>query len=81
MGSQQYPARGLVLFASGTDLGRFSTFSWSVFKILKDVLLTTGMLDEAGEESGTILDAAVASVKRVLVLCKVLSPQRGFVHT
>lgn len=48
--------------------------------MLKDALLTTGMLDEAGvpgEETGTTLDAAVASVKRgfgvafpVLVLCK-----------
>ena len=34
-GLQQYPAKGPVIFAVGTDFGIFLTFSWSVFKTLK----------------------------------------------
>ena len=48
VGSQQYPASGPVFFAVGTDFGRFSTFSQSVFSMVKGWLPCTGM--EIGAE-------------------------------
>ena len=52
MESQQYPASGPVFFAAGTDFGRFSTFSWSVFSMVKGGLLCTGMSCMIDEEFG-----------------------------
>ena len=54
MDSQQYPARGPVFFAVGTDFGRFSTLSRSVFNIVKDALLCSGMIGE-GLGIGTVV--------------------------
>jgi hypothetical protein len=58
---QQYPARGLVFFAVGIDFGNFSTFSRSVFNIVKRALVAllvlctgTGMMGE-GLGMGTVV--------------------------
>jgi hypothetical protein len=56
LGSQPYPAKGSVFLAMGTDVGRFSTLSRSVFNMLKGVLLFAGMTGKPGEE----LDAETA---------------------
>ena len=40
---QQYPVKGAVFFAVGIDFGRLSTFSQSVFNMIKAVLLLARM--------------------------------------
>jgi hypothetical protein len=49
---QQYPARGPVFFAVGTDFGKLSTFSQSVFNMVKGTLLCAGMV---GKDLGVVM--------------------------
>jgi hypothetical protein len=48
--SQQYPAKGPFFFAVGTDFGRPSTFSRSVFNMVKGVLLFGRTIRKTGKE-------------------------------
>jgi hypothetical protein len=43
---QQYPARGLVFIAIGTDFGKFSTFLRSFCNMVKGALICTGVMGE-----------------------------------
>jgi hypothetical protein len=57
VGSQQYPARGPVFLAVGTDLGRFLTFLWSVNSMVKGALpCTATMGKETGAEMVMMVD-------------------------
>jgi hypothetical protein len=68
-GLQQYPARGLVFLAVGTDFGKASTFSRSVFKILKATLL--------GKGSGTFFLDVGATIFSLTFRGALLSLQAG----
>ncbi|KAF8238028.1 hypothetical protein L208DRAFT_1375354 [Tricholoma matsutake] len=59
---QQYLARRLVFFAVGTDFGKFSTFSQSVFNMVKGALPCRGMMGK-GMGTGVRTIVGINSIK------------------